>query len=129
MNNKHGGFESGIGKGGIGVAIALLLAGCASPTIVQSVQPEDAQLGCEQLIKELDEAEKLRVAADGSKGSSGGNLVKGLLFFPALLISNDNVKNATEAAEARKTHLAALMSQKDCKVPAKPPAKPGAKQP
>ena len=127
MNNKHGEFDCGIGKGGMAVAIALLLAGCASPQIVQSVQPQDAQMGCAQLIKEVDEAEKLRVAAEGSKGSSGGNLVKGLLFFPALLVSNDNVKNATEAAEARKTHLAALMSQKNCKAPAKPPAKPGAK--
>lgn len=127
MNNKYGGFAIAIGQGGIAIAIALLVTGCVSPQIVQSVQPQDGQLGCEQLVKEADEAERLRAAAEGAKGSSGGNVVKALLFFPALLVSHDNVKHATEAAEARKTHLAALMSQKDCKAPEKPAPKPAAK--
>ncbi len=127
MPNEQGEFESGIKKSGIAVAVALLLAGCATPTVVQSVQPNDGQLNCEELQKALTEAEKLGNEAEGKRGSTGGNVVKGLLFFPALLVSNANVSDAIKAAEARKTHLTGLMSQKNCKVaPPKEPAK-GAK--
>lgn len=127
MPNEQGEFESGIAKTGIAVALALLLAGCASPTVVQSVQPNDSQMTCEELQTALTEAEKLRNEAEGKRGSTGGNVVKGFLFFPALLVSNANVSDAIKAAEARKTHLTGLMSQKNCKVaPPKEPAK-GAK--
>ena len=53
---SNGEFESGIGKRGIAVAVALLLAGCATPTVVQTVQPNDGQLNCEDLQKALTEA-------------------------------------------------------------------------
>ena len=62
MAIEQGKLEIGIGKGGIAVAVAMLLAGCAVQT-VQSVQPGDPQLSCEQLLNEVAEAEKLRLAA------------------------------------------------------------------
>ena len=124
MPNGQGGFESGFGKCGIAVAVALLLAGCTTPTVVQSVQPNDNQLGCEDLQKALAEAEKLGADAEARRGSTGGNLVKGFLWFPALLVSHANVNDAVKAAEARKAHLTGIMGQKNCTIaPPKEPAK------
>jgi len=120
MPIEHGKFEIGV-RGGVALAVALLLAGCATPTVVQSVQPKDAGLSCAQLQGEVAEAEKMRLAAEGAQGTTGGNVLKAFLFFPALLVSNDNVGTATKAAEARKTHLSGLASQKKC-----PPPKPAA---
>lgn len=126
MPNELDEFESVTGKIGIAVAVALLLAGCASPKVVQSVQPNDSQLSCEGLQKELTEAEKLHAAAESSMGSTGGQIVTGFLFFPALLVGFDNKKNAINAAEARETRLAGIMSEKNCKIAPKEPPK-GAK--
>lgn len=120
-------FRSVAVKIGMAVGAALLAAGCASPKVVQSVQPADSQLSCEGLQKELDEAEKLRAGAEGSLGSTGGQIVTGMLFFPALLVSHENRNNALNAAEVRKAHLAGLMSQRNCTAapPPKEPAKKG----
>jgi len=125
MTIEQGKLEIGIGKGGIAVAVAMLLAGCAVQT-VQSVQPGDPQLSCEQLRNELAEAEKLRLAAEGSSGSSGGNIVQAVMFFPGLLVKKQNIADAVKAAEARKAHLGGIIAQKNCPAP-KPPAKPAAK--
>ena len=127
MSVEHGKIENGIGKCGIAVAVAMLLAGCAAPTVVQSVQPGDPQLSCEQLLVELAEAEKLRIAAEGKSGSSGGNIVQAFLFFPGDLVNRQNVTDAVKATEARKAHLDGLIKQKNCPPPKPAPAKPGAK--
>ena len=107
----------------IAVAAVLLLGGCASPKVVESVQSTDSQLSCEGLQKELEGAEKFRGAAQSSLGSMGGQIITAFMFFPALLISHDNKTTALNAAEARKTHLIGVMSQKDCK-PAPAPKEP-----
>lgn len=127
MSVEHGKIENGIGKCGIAVAVAMLLAGCSTaPTVVQSVQPGDPQLSCDQLLAEHAAAEKFRLEAEGKGGSTGGSIVHAFLFFPGYLINRQNVTDAVNAAEARKTHVAGLISQKKCPAP-KPPAKPAAK--
>ena len=123
MSNELNEFENVPSKIWIALAAALLLAGCATPKVVESVQPTDSQLSCEGLQKALDEAEKFRGAAESSLGSMGGQIITAFMFFPALLISHDNKRTALNAAEARKTHLIGIMSQKECK-PAPPPKAP-----
>ena len=116
MAHQRGGFEV---RGGMALAFALLLAGCASPTVVESVQSADNGRDCKQLQQELSEAEKFRGAAAHEKEVTGGTLIKGLIFFPAVFVSNDNANKAIDAAEARKVHLAGVMNAKKCEAPAK----------
>ncbi len=122
MHDRQGNCGRGFGMGAILVAIMLLLAGCATPTVVKSVQPKDAQLTCEDLQKESAEADRLRDAAEAAKGSTGGNIIMAVIFFPAVLLTYDNVNTATEAAEARKGHLKEIMTRKGCSVAAAKPA-------
>lgn len=125
MGNPNGKLIKGI-TAISAFTIGLALAGCAKPKVVEISQAGDPELPCPQLQSQLDEAEKLRVAAEGSRNTTGGNVVMGFLFFPGALLTHANVNEAVQAAEARKALLTGLMSQKNC--PTKPaPAKPAAK--
>lgn len=123
MHGMQSKLGRGFGMGAIVVATMSLLAGCATPTVVKSVQPNDGQLTCEELQKESAEAERLRGAAEAAKGSTGGNVIMGVIFFPAVLLTYENVRIATQAAEARKDHLKEIMTRKSCSFAAADPAK------
>ena len=116
MAHQGSGFEVGVGRG-LALAVALLLAGCASPTVVQSVQAGDGAKDCKLLQQELSDAEKFRSAADHEKSLNGGTLIKAIIFFPAVFVSADNANKAIDAADARMTHLNGLMKQKNCAAP------------
>ncbi len=96
----------------------LVLGACASPTVVQSVKPGDNALSCAQLQNEFVDAEKFRAEADKEKSVTGGNVLRAILFWPAILGTASNANEAIAAANSRKTYLATLMSQKNCTVPA-----------
>ena len=102
----------------LGVAV---LTGCASPTVVQSVKPNDNTLLCAQLQNEFNEAEQFKKDADSEKGVTGGNALR-LLFWPAIIKTQMNANEAIAAADNRKVHIANLMSQKNCPDPAPSPA-------
>lgn len=123
MHDRQSKFGRGFEMGAIVVAIMSLLAGCATPTVVQSVQPNDGQLTCEELQKESTEAERLRVAGEAATGSTGGNIIMGVIFFPAVLLTYENSRIATRAAEARKDNLKEIMTRKSCSFAAADPAK------
>lgn len=96
---------------------AILLVGCASPTVVQSVKVGDSGLTCPQLQNEYQDADRFKTEADKEKGLTGGNVARALLFWPAILGSFSNANEAIAAAETRKVHLANLMNQKGCQIP------------
>jgi len=100
-------------------AIILILAGCASPTVVQSVKPGDAGLSCAQLQNEYADADKLKKTAADEKGVTGGNVAR-LLFWPSIVGTYMNANEAIAAADNRMVNLANLMSKGNCKVPAIP---------
>lgn len=102
----------------IGLSTALLLSACATPTVVQSVKPGDSGLTCAQLQNEYADAERFRTEADKEKSVTGGNVVRALLFWPAILGTAANANEAIAAADSRKVHLANQMSQKNCGIPA-----------
>jgi hypothetical protein len=97
------------------LAVAVL-AGCASPAVVQSVKPGDAGLSCSQLQNEYSDSERFKKEAEGEKGVTGGNVAR-LLFWPSIIGTYMNANEAIAAADNRKVHLANLMSQKNCEIP------------
>jgi hypothetical protein len=105
---------------GIKLAIlsSVLLCACATPTVVQPVKPGDNGLSCSQLQNEYADAERFRTEADKEKSVTGGNVVRALLFWPAILGTAANANEAIAAADSRKVHLANQMNKKNCAIPA-----------
>lgn len=97
------------------LAVAIL-AGCASPTVVQSVKPGDTGLSCSQLQNEYSDSDRFKKEAEGEKGVTGGNVAR-LLFWPSIVGTYMNANEAIAAADNRKVHLANLMTQKSCEIP------------
>ena len=96
--------------------LCMLFAGCATPTVVETVQPGDPDLSCPQLQDEYAEATKLKKAAKSEKGVTAGNVAR-ILFWPSIVATHLNANEAIAAADTRRVHLASLMSQKNCAVP------------
>ncbi len=101
----------------LGTALAAMLGACASPTVVQAVKPGDNGLSCSQLQNEFADAEKFRAEADKEKSVTGGNVVRAIFFWPAILGTAANANEAIAAADTRKVHLANQMNQKGCAIP------------
>jgi hypothetical protein len=95
---------------------ALLLCACASPTIVQSVKPEDAGMNCEQLRSEFAEADRLQAEAVNEKSLTQGNVVRAIPFWPAVM---GTAENAIAAADSRKVHLTNQMAIRNCSAATK----------
>ena len=111
------------------VVSIFMLGGCATPTVVQTVKPGDFELSCAQLQNEYSDAQRYRDEADREKGVTGGNVVRALFFWPAILGTASNANEAIAAADTRKAHLANAMNQKGCSIPnvsPKPAAQAGA---
>jgi hypothetical protein len=96
---------------------AALLGACATPTVVQAVKPGDGGLSCAQLQNEYADAERFRAEADAEKSVTGGNVVRALFFWPAILGTASNANEAIAAADTRKVHLANQLNQKNCSIP------------
>jgi hypothetical protein len=99
------------------LAGVLILGGCASPTVVQTVKPGDTGLTCPQLLNEYSDAERFRGEAEKEKTVTGGNVARALLFWPAILGTAANANEAIGAANTRKVHLANVMNSKGCQIP------------
>ena len=111
----------------LGAGLALLtalMAGCATPTVTQTVKPGDNGLTCPQLQNEYAEAERLRADAEKEKTVTGGNVARAIFFWPAILGTAANANEAISAANTRKVHLANLMNAKKCERPEPAPAAP-----
>lgn len=105
-----------------------LLGACASPTVVQVVKPGDNGLTCAQLQNEYVDAENYRAVAEKEKTVTGGNVVRAIFFWPAILGTASNANEAIAAADSRKVNLANQLNQKGCALPSvaqSSDAKPG----
>jgi len=98
------------------LAVALLAA-CASPTVTQVVKPGDNGLNCGQLQNEFSDAQRLKKEADAEKSVTGGNVVRALFFWPAIIGTAMNANEAISAADNRTVHLANVMREIKCEVP------------
>ena len=92
---------------------SLFLASCATPHVVDIIQPNDEQLSCIGLQNEIDELEKFREEAESEKGVTWGN--NGRLIFPiAIWATYENAEQAIDAANQRELYLKGIMSKKNC---------------
>lgn len=96
---------------------AALLAACASPTVTQVVKPGDNGLNCGQMQNEFSDAQRLKKEADSEKAVTGGNVVRAIFFWPAIIGTTMNANEAISAADNRSIHLATLMRESKCEVP------------
>jgi ABC-type oligopeptide transport system substrate-binding subunit len=97
------------------VSCALVLAGCASPTVVAVKKTGDSSLNCEQLKIAIDEANEFELNARKERKVTGTNVAAALLFWPALLATYSNTEEAINAAKERKVFLTKIADEKMCK--------------
>ena len=99
---------------GILVLSLILLNSCAKPTVVDVVVSGDEKLNCEQLENEVAEAQKIKKEAQYARESTGGNVTRMMLFWPAWAKTLHNADIAIMAADDRIFHLIKLMKKKKC---------------
>lgn len=92
----------------------LMLAGCATPTVVDKAKVDDGQLSCEGLKEQIAEADRFEEEARAERKVTGKNVAAAVFFWPALLGTYANTEEAIEAAQARKEHLTKLFGEKGC---------------
>ena len=95
-------------------AAVATLAGCASPHVVESTRPTDANLTCQQLDIEMRDADRFKMEAQKEKGMTGTNVAAVLFFWPAMIGTYANANEAIEAANTRKANLMRLYEKKNC---------------
>ena len=99
---------------GVLVLSLILLNSCAKPTVVDVVVSGDEKLNCEQLENEVAEAQKIKREAQYARESTGGNVTRMMLFWPAWAKTLHNADIAIMAADDRIFHLIKLMKKKKC---------------
>jgi len=96
------------------IAIVTLLAGCATPHVVQPMKLSDSSLTCQQLATEMTDAERFKTDAQKEKGMTGTNVAAVIFFWPAMIGTYANANEAIAAADTRRSNLMALYNQKKC---------------
>ena len=91
------------------------ITSCATPTVVNVVEPTDNSLTCAQIETQIAMAGKYVDDAKKEKNMGTGTNVATLLFWlPGLYQTNVNVKEAVDAANRRAEHLSRLKISKNC---------------
>ena len=99
----------------VSLLLLIFVASCASPTVVNVVEPTDSSLTCNQIDTQIAMAAKYADDAKAEKSMGTGTNVAALLFWlPGLYQTNVNVKEAVDAANRRAEHLSRLKISKNC---------------
>jgi hypothetical protein len=97
------------------VVFLLSLSACSAPKVISERQAGDTALSCSQLTEEIKIAEDFKDDARDEKGMTGTNVAAGLFFWPALLVTYNNVGEAIDAAEDRIDNLLDIGRKKGCR--------------
>lgn len=98
------------------IASAILLTGCATPTVVETRKSGDLQLTCDQIKLEIAEAERFDKEARKERTVTGTNVAAAIFFWPALLGTYSNTEQAINAAKERRDNMFKLADSKGCKI-------------
>ena len=94
--------------------VALGLSGCATPHVVDIVQPSDTKLNCPALQAEIDELQDFIDAAEAEKGVNWSNAGRLLVFPIGIWATYENAGQAIDAANQREVYLRGIMADKNC---------------
>ena len=94
--------------------ILLSLTACATPHVVDIVQPNDEQLNCAGLQNEVDELDQFIEEAESEKGVNWSNAGRLLVFPIGIWATYENAGQAIDAANQREVYLRGIMSKKNC---------------
>ena len=92
----------------------LFLISCATPHVVDIIQPNDEQLSCIGLQNEIDELDKFIKEAESEKGVNWSNAGRLLVFPIGIWATYENANQAIDAANQREIYLKEIMSNKNC---------------
>ena len=92
----------------------VLLVSCAKPTVVNVVLHEAKNLNCIQLEASITDAQEFRRKAIAVTGNTPQNQARGMLFWPALMVTYLNAHEAIVAANERSINLINLMLDNNC---------------
>ena len=93
---------------------SLFLASCATPHVVDIVQPNDEQLNCAGLQNEVDKLDKFIEEAESEKGVTWSNAGRLIVFPIGIWATYENAEQAINAANQRELYLRGIMSKKKC---------------
>tara|TARA_B100001093_G_scaffold51004_1_gene43282 strand:- start:3125 stop:3439 length:315 start_codon:yes stop_codon:yes gene_type:complete len=95
--------------------LKLFITSCATPTVVNVIQPRDNELSCTELNSEIAKANEYADEAQAAKKADKPHNVGAILFFlPGLGFTMANIDEASKAAKDRALHLNKLKEKKDC---------------
>ena len=96
------------------VTILFFITSCATPHVVDIIQPNDEQLSCVGLQNEVDELDKFIKEAESEKGVNWSNAGRLLVFPIGIWATYKNASQAINAANQREMYLKGIMSKKNC---------------
>ena len=98
------------------IVLALALAGCVSPDVVQTNAIDDDSLTCTQIKTQIGQLDEIRAEAKKGKTASGANVAAAILFWPAVIGNFANANEALEAANKRQEVLVSVAKKRRCKA-------------
>ena len=96
------------------ITILFFITSCATPHVVDIIQPNDEQLSCVGLQNEVDELDKFIKEAESEKGVNWSNAGRALVFPIGIWATYENASQAINAANQREMYLKGIMSKKNC---------------
>ena len=97
------------------ISVFLICTSCASPKVINVINPNDDKLNCKELNDEIVLANRYLDEAQEAKKMNKPHNVGAILFFlPGAFFTMWNVDEASTAAKKRALHLYKLKEKKDC---------------
>jgi len=103
-----------IAKTLLALSVVAVMAGCASPTVIETKKITDENLTCAQIESEIAEADRFKREAKAERKVTGTNVAAAIFFWPALLGTYSNTQEAMEAADERKAYLTDMYVARKC---------------
>lgn len=91
---------------------AVILFGCANPSVVDVKQLQDNEMSCVELKRTIEDMDQLQVSAKKHGGLSAENTLAALVFWPGIIVNELNVNKAVDAVIQRKLYLTEIYLNK-----------------